>query len=324
MSKILVTGATGFIGRAVCRVLRAAGHTLTGVTRDRSLKRGPENIPLYHITDIGAHTDWSQAVSGADTIVHLAARAHIMRENSADPLAAFRMVNRDGTASLAHAAAAAGVRRLVFLSTAKVNGEASGNKAFDENDTPAPEDAYGISKWEAEKELATISAGTGLETVILRSPLVYGPHVKGNLLSLLKACDKGWPLPLGAINNSRSLVFVDNLASAIAVVASHEQATGKTYLVSDGEDISTPQLVSRLSASLGRRPQIWRVPLWSLALGGALTGKAAAVQRLTGSLVVNSAKIRSELGWRPPFTMEEGLACTADWRREVAPRRTGH
>lgn len=321
MSKILITGATGFVGHAVCRVLRADGHTLTGVTRNQNLNSGPENIPLYHITNIGVHSDWTQAVSGADMIVHLAARVHIMRENSSDPLGVFRTVNRDGTASLARAAAEAGVRRLVFISTAKVNGESSGALPFDENDTPAPEDAYGISKWEAEKELGAIGAATGLETVILRPPLIYGPNVKGNFLSLLKACEKGLPLPFGAINNSRSLLFVDNLASAIAVAVRHKQAADKTYLVSDGEDISTPELVCRLSTALGRQARMVHAPHWCLALGGALTGKVAAIKRLTGSLVVDSTKIRSELGWNPQTTLEDGLARTADWRRRVAGRK---
>ena len=318
MSKVLVTGATGFVGQAVCRILRAEGHTLTGVTRDKTLKRGPENIPLYYISDIGADTDWSQAVSGADMVVHLAARAHIMRESSNDPLAAFRGVNRDGTASLARAAAAAGVRRFVFLSTVKVNGETSGENPFSEDDAPAPEDAYGISKGEAEKELDIIADSTGLETVVLRPPLVYGPHVKGNFLSLLNACEKGWPLPLGAIKNTRSLVFVDNLASAIAVVAEHEKAPGKTYLVSDGEDVSTPELVLRLAKAFGRRPRLWRVPTCCLTLGGSVSGRRAAVQRLTGSLVIDSNRIRSELGWVPPFSMDEGLGQTAHWWRTSA------
>ncbi len=313
MSKILITGATGFVGAAVCRFLREKGHMLSGTTRDGDRRAGPGNVPLYHIPVIGPDTEWSQPVSGADAVIHLAARVHVMKDREADPLAASRHINTEGTRQLAAAAAAAGVKRFIFVSTTKVMGELSGDRPFSENDEAQPEDAYGISKWEAEQVLRNIGRSTAMETVIVRPPLVYGPGVKGNFLSLVKACENGWPLPLGRVENSRSLIYVDNLAGAINICLDHSGAAGQTYFVSDGNDVSTPELIRRIAKALGRQANIINLPLSGLKAAGLLIGKSAAIGRLTGSLTVDSAKIRSETSWTPACSMTEGLKRTAEW-----------
>ena len=213
MAKVLVTGATGFVGREVCRQVREMGHTLTGTTRNTGLRRGPEDIPLYVTPDFSAEMDWSHAVAGADVVIHLAARVHQIDDQASDPLSEYRRVNVEGTKSLATAAVAAGVKRLIFLSSIKANGEKTDGAAYSEEDAPAPVDAYGLSKWEAEQALATIVENSSMELVVLRSPLVYGPNVGGNFAMLAKAVLKKWPFPLGAVINRRSLIYVGNLAA---------------------------------------------------------------------------------------------------------------
>jgi len=237
----------------------------------------------------------------------------VMKDREADPLAASRRVNTEGTRQLAAAAAVAGVKRFILVSTTKVIGELSGDRPFSEIDEAQPVDAYGISKWEAEQVLREIGRSTAMETVILRPPLVYGPGVKGNFLSLLKACEKRWPLPLGEIKNSRSLIYVDNLAGAIGTCLDHSDAAGQTYFVSDGDDVSTPELIRRIAAALGRQANLIKFPLSGLKAAGLLTGKSAAIDRLTGSLAIDGAKIRSEIGWSPACSMTEGLKATAEW-----------
>ncbi len=315
MSKVLITGATGFVGSAVCVMLREKGHMLSGTTRNADMRAGSGNVPLYHVPDIGPGTDWSQPVAGADAVVHLAARVHVMKDRAADPLTAFRLVNTEGTKRLAEAAAAAGVKKFIYISTTKVMGELSGDRPFSGKDVPQPEDAYGISKWEAEQIVGEIGRNTGMETVILRPPLVYGPGVKGNFLSLLKACDRRWPLPLGKVTNQRSLIYVGNLAAAILVCLDQKGAAGRTYFVSDDGDVSTPDLIREISSALERSPNLINLPLAWLKLAGLMTGKSAAVERLTGSLTVDSGPIRTELGWSPAHSMMEGLKVTARWYR---------
>ena len=313
MARILITGASGFVGRAVCKSLRVAGYSLSGTTSKIEQKRGPENIPLYYIPEIGPDTDWSGPVAGADVIIHLAARVHVTRDTSSDPLAEHRRVNRDGTRQLAIAAAAAGVNRLVFISTIKVNGEITTGHPFSEEDTPLPGDPYGISKWEAEQTLLEVSKNTGLEVVILRVPLVYGPYVKGNFLRLIEACSRLRIMPFGAITNQRSLIYVGNLASAIKASLDHSAAVGKTYLVRDGQDMSTPDLVYRISGSLGSKVWLISLPRWLLTGIGVVTGGTGAIARLTGSLQVDSSLIEKDLEWSPPYTIQEGLNETARW-----------
>jgi len=264
------------------------------------------------VGEIDGTTDWREALHGVHAVVHLAARVHVMRDVAADPLAQYRAVNVDGTLNLARQAAAAGVRRFVFISSIKVNGEERA-AAYTEADTPAPEDAYALSKWEAEQGLRQIAAQTGLEVVILRPPLVYGPGVGANFLALMHAVARGIPLPLGAIDNRRSLIFVGNLADAILCCLEHPAAAGKTFLISDGEDVSTPALVRRMAAALGRPARLVALPIPVLRAAAALVGKSALAIRLLDSLTIDGTAIRHTLGWSPPFTLDEGLRETAAW-----------
>jgi nucleoside-diphosphate-sugar epimerase len=317
LSKILITGATGFVGQALCGHLRKSGHTLSGTSRNRSLRAGPENIPLYYVQADQPDADWSHAVTGADAVVHLAARVHVMKDDAADPLAMFRQSNRDATLALARAAEEAGVKRFVFLSSIKVNGEATADKPYSEADTPAPEDTYGVSKWEAEQGLGELTQTSNMEIVILRVPLVYGPAVKGNFLSLLRACAKSRPLPLGGITNRRSLLYVGNLVSAIEAVLDHTGLVSGTFLVSDGEDLSTPALARAISNALGVPSKVFGFPIGLLRFAAMCLGKSAAVDRLAGSLQVDGRKFRSTFGWNPPFTVADGIQATATWFRNA-------
>jgi nucleoside-diphosphate-sugar epimerase len=257
-------------------------------------------------------TGWNHALAGVDTIIHLAARVHIMDDPEADPLIEFRRVNVEGTAQLAREAAKAGVKRLVFISSIKVNGEET-STPYTSDSPPHPSDPYGISKWEAEQALRKIEAESGLEVVVVRPTLVYGPGVKANFLKMMKIISSGIPLPLASIKNKRSLIHVGNLVDALVTCASHPAAAGHTYLVSDGEDASTPELIRRTAKALGVPAWLLPFPVSLMRLAGKLTGRRGAVNRLTGSLTVDSSKIRRELGWVPPFTMEEGLLETAAW-----------
>lgn len=321
MSRILITGATGFVGRGVIRVLRAEGHTLSGTTRQPDRAQGPDGVPLYQVADLPQEANWSRVVAGADAVIHLAARAHMTREEGRAALDLYRATNRDGSRRLAEAAAAAGVRRFIFMSSIKAVTEETFERGVDESDIPAPEDAYGISKWEAEQELKEVAARTGLELVILRPPLVYGPEVRGNLLTLLKACDRGWPLPLAGIDNRRSLVSLANLASAVNLCLFDARAVGRTFFVSDGEDISTAELVRRLAQALGRSPHLVWVPSPILSLAKRLPKIGVKVRRLAGSLQIDSRAIRDQLGWVPPLGLNAGLAEMAAWYRAAHPGR---
>ena len=311
---VLVTGANGFVGRSLCRVLRASGLRVRGAVR--SAIQTVDFEPVV-VGDIGADTPWRAALGEIDVVVHLAARAHVMRDTAPDPQAAFNTVNLHGTSNLAQQARAAGVKRFVFVSSVKVHGESTAERPFSEDQAPQPQDPYAISKWAAEQALAGI-AGSGMELGILRPPLVYGPHVRGNFLALLKAVYGGWPLPLGAIENRRSLIYVDNLADAITRCVSHPAAAGRTFLVSDRQDLSTSELVRMLAASLEVRPRLIGIPPGVLRAAGTLTGRRAAVERLIGSLQLDTSRIASALGWSPPFSVTAGLDATARWYRQAA------
>lgn len=305
--KILVTGASGFIGAAASHALAAAGHqVVAAVRREVAL---PAAVCPVRVAELGPHTDWTEALDGVEAVVHLAARAHVMDETEADPAAVFRRVNRDGTVRLAEEAVAAGVRRLVFVSSIKVNGEATlPGRPFRADDVPAPEDPYGVAKAEAEAALAAIAARTGLELVVVRPSLVHGPGAKGNLAVLAKAVIRGIPLPLGLVDNRRSLVGLSNLADLLRVCVEHPAAPGRTFLVRDGEDVSTPDLIRRIARAMGRPARLLPVPTTLLRLAGTLTGKTAAVTRLLGSLQVDDEPTRTTLSWSPPVSLDHGLA----------------
>lgn len=302
--RILVTGANGFVGRALCRYLAAREHVTVPVVR-----RGSGHAGEIVVGDLCSDTGWGSALTGCDVVVHLAARVHVMRDLAEDPLALYRETNTEATLNLAHQAANAGVKRFVFISTIKVNGEGR-ETPYREIDVPVPEDAYAVSKWEAEQGLRRIAQETGLEVVILRPPLVYGPGVKANFLHLMKTAKKGWPLPLASIHNRRSLLYLGNLIDAIQLCVEHPAAAGQTFLLDDGEAVSTPDLIRAVARAMGRPARLLPVPVGALRLAGSLLGKRAAVERLTGSLFVDSSAIRTRLGWTPPFSMEAGLAAT--------------
>ncbi len=330
------------------------------ITNDQS-STTPE---IVVVGNIDASTDWSEALKGMEAVVHLAARVHIMDDTAEDPLAAFREVNVDGTRRLAEEAAKAGVKRFVFISSIKVNGEETGGMrsavegrksdvrgqwsevgrgrksgrgaevrgrrsedraknqelrtknltaAFSKRDTPNPEDPYGQSKWEAEVELRKIEASTGMQVVILRPPLLYGPGVKANFLKLIQLVDKGIPLPLGSIRNKRSLLSLTNFADLISRCVTDERAAGETFTVCDGDDLSTAELVKRIAKALGKKPHLLPVPEGVIKLAGKLTGKSAQVQRLCSSLQIDSSHVRKTLDWEPPCTMEQELERVSQW-----------
>lgn len=317
MHSVLITGATGFVGRSLCENLLMRRMRVRGTVRIvEPLAPLPTGVEVVPMDSIGPETDWAEALTGVDTVVYLAARVHVMDETARDALALYRQVNVAGTERLAEMAAAAGARRFVFLSSVKVHGEESA-EPYSEESIPAPLDPYGLSKWEAEQALGRIAQKTGLEMVILRPPLVYGPGVKANFLNLMKIVARGIPLPLASIDNRRSLIYLGNLVDAIFTAVTHPRAAGRTYLVSDGEDVSTPELVRRIATALCRSSQLMPVSPALMRLAGRLTGKTAVVDRLLGSLVVDSGKIRQELGWRPPFSMAEGLRTTVQWHNTI-------
>ena len=307
---VLVTGASGFVGEALVRKLAAAGRAVTGVSRHGA------DVNRPGLNCVKRYEDAAPLMAGHACMVHLAARVHVMNDAAQDPLAAFRAANVTLTLNLARQAAAAGLRRFVFISSIKVNGEATlPGQPFTEHDAFAPQDSYGVSKMEAEQGLHQIAAETGLEVVIIRPPLVYGPGVRANFAALIQAVARGVPLPLGAINNRRSLVALDNLLDLIMTCLSHPAAANQTFLVSDGEDLSTPELVRRMARAVGKPARLLPVPLWLLNAGARLLDKQDKLQRLSGSLQLDISKARELLGWQPPITVNEGL------RRTVADNR---
>jgi nucleoside-diphosphate-sugar epimerase len=315
--RILVTGANGFVGAALCRRLQESGFLVRGAVRDQkklSLSRtsGSNDLEWVVLHDQSDEVETKQALQGVGAIVHLAARVHVMADHVSDPLREFRRVNANWTERLARAAISQGVLRFVYLSSIKVNGEQS-VVPFTEEDSPNPLDPYGVSKWEAEQALARISSQTGMETVVVRSPLVYGPGVGGNFLQLLNVLRRGIPLPLASVQNRRSLIYRENLVDALVSCVRDRRAVGQTYLISDGEDLSTPDLVRRLGKALGVTVRLWPVPLSVLRWMGQVAGKQALIDRLLGSLQVNLSKIKLELDWYPPFSVDRGLAETAAW-----------
>lgn len=304
--RVLVTGASGFVGRELAATL----SRLPGI-EVRAAVRGvcsglPPGVEIHRGADLERQPDWSAALGGCEAVVHLAARVHRLHEAGAD--AVYRRVNTEGTLALARQAVAAGARRFVFLSSVKVNGERTEEgRAFGPQDEPRPLDPYGASKAKAEAGLRELADGSGLEVLIVRAPLVYGSGVKANFQRLLEWVHRGWPLPFGAVRNRRSLVSVWNLCDLLGHLATDARARGGTFMVSDGEDLSTPELIRRTARAMGRRVSLWPVPVALLRAAGAASGRSAEVGRLCDSLTVDISATRAQLQWHAPLTVDEGL-----------------
>jgi len=312
-SKIfLVTGGSGFVGRALInRLTLIAGSTVIAPVRNVA-STFPEGVRSIPFTNLDATFNWSEELKDVDCVVHAAARVHVMNDVSADPLAAFREVNVEATLNLARQAAASGTKRFIFISSIKVNGEgAEPGTVYRADDVPAPIDPYGVSKLEAEQGLKELAAVTGMEVVIIRPVLVYGPGVKANFLSMMRWLYRGVPLPFGAVHNQRSLVAIDNLVDLIVTCSDHPAAANQVFLVSDGEDISTTQLLRKLAGALGKPARLLPIPVWLMSGAAALLGQRALSDRILGSLQVDISKNRQLLGWTPPVTLDKALSLTA-------------
>lgn len=317
---VLVTGASGFVGAAVAARLVQLGCPNTRAAVRRAYTQLPLGVEGCVVPTLATDTDWTSALAGIDSVVHAAARVHVMRESQADPLAAFRRVNVEGTLNLARQAAQAGVRRFVFISSIKVNGEATEpGRPFRADDEPAPQDAYGVSKLEAEVGLRALAETTSMEVVMIRPVLVYGPGVRANFQALMSLVNKGVPLPFGRTSNRRSLVALDNLVDLVCTCLEHPAAAHQTFLVSDGEAVSTAGLVRAMATALGKKPRLLDVPLpWMSRVAQAL-GRGSVTQRLFESLEVDIDKNRQLLGWEPSTRMADALLATA--RPYVEARR---
>jgi nucleoside-diphosphate-sugar epimerase len=304
---ILLTGASGFVGKAVLKTAQQRSLEIRPVYRSIDSAKGQPNAVV--VSELDGSAKWSRALQGVDVVIHVAARAHIMREEAFDPLAEYRRVNVEGTLNLARQAAAAGVRRFVFISSIKVNGEATApGRPFTADDAPAPEDAYGLSKAEAEAQLKQVAQETGMEVTIIRPPLIYGPGVKGNFASLISWVRRGLPLPLGGVtHNRRSLVGLDNLIDLIIVCVVHPKASNQTFLISDGEDMSTTELLRKIGKALGKPARLLWVPAGLITFVAGMLGKKTISERLVGSLQVDIHKTCDLLNWKPSVAVDEGL-----------------
>lgn len=308
---ILITGASGFVGGALCRdLLRDPSRIVTEVSRGSRLYASARH---HAIRRLDQSTDWRGAFEAVKVVIHCAARVHVMRDDPAWALSEFRRVNVAGTEMLVKAAAQAGVKRFIFLSSVKAQGEHSlPGQPFRETDSPAPADPYGLSKLEAEAAVRSVASAEGMEFVIIRSPLVYGPGVKANFLSMMKWLDRGVPLPLGAIYNRRSMIALENLVDLIVTCIDHPAAANQVFLVSDGEDLSTTELLQRMGQALGKPVRLLPFPVSLIKASAALVGKREVAQRLCGSLQVDISKTRDLLGWEPPVSVDEAVRRTAE------------
>jgi len=308
MKKILVTGALGFIGQSLCKTLSKSGKSVRGIVRSQnSFSKNPD-IEYVSVGDIVHKKDWKNMLVDIDCIIHCAGRAHIMSETKSDTLKIYRSVNVDVTKRLAEQAAAAGVRRLIFLSSIGVLGlDTNNRKSFLQSDEINPIENYAISKYEAEQALLQISDKTAIETIIIRSPLVYGPSAPGNLARLIKLVSSNIPLPFSRINNKRSMVGIDNLVDLLIRCIDHPDSAGKTFLISDGEDLSTPDLINHIASSMGHKAYLFPVPMFLLKFVSRILGKQREIDRLVGSLKIDSNYTRETLNWMPPVSVTEGI-----------------
>jgi len=319
MTRVLVTGASGFVGRSLCLALADAGYTVRAALRtDRAVPAVVAEKVI--VGEIGRHTDWTAALANVELVIHTAARAHVFGEGATRGNL-YEETNAHGTGRLAEMASTHGIRRLVYLSSVKVNGEETTTHPFTPDDLPHPQDAYGSSKWLGEKLLRDVAMRNKLEFAVLRSPLVYGPGVRANFLRLMNWVDKGFPLPLGAVNNRRSLVSVWNLCDLLIHLLRHPGAAGHTWMASDGEDLSTPQLIRSIGKAMNKRVSLIPVPVALLRLGSLVLGRAAEINRLCGSLVVDIGRTRQDLAWNPVMTVEDALARTVAWYTEERRER---
>lgn len=301
MDKILVTGANGFVGRILCDTLRKKGGDVIAAVRTK------RSAGEFQTGDLSEVTDWTDALAGVKTVIHLAARVHVLNDTAHNPLAAFRAVNVDGTLNLATQAAKSGVKRFVFISSIGVNGAATFAEPFTELSTPRPHSPYAVSKLEAEEGLKDVCRKAGMEFVIVRPPLVYGPGAPGNFATLLKLVHRRFPLPLGSVSNRRSMIALENLVDFITLCADTPAAANQLFLVADGEDVSTPSLIRSLAAGMGVPARLFCVPLWVLDAGARATGKRGMFQQLCGSLQLDTRKATNLLEWKPPATTDEAL-----------------
>ena len=311
MTRVLVTGATGFIGRELCAALARAGFIVRAALRNGSL---PAAHAAEHVIvgDVGAATEWETALRDVAVVIHAAARAHVTSD-AASAAERFLETNARGTQRLAWAAKNSGIRQLIYLSSIKVNGEETRGRPYSASDEPAPQDAYGASKWLGERHVLEVAANSKMTAAIVRPPLVYGPRVKANFLRLLRWVDKERPLPFGAIRNRRSLVSVWNLCDFLIRLLSASNTQNRVWMVSDGEDISTPDLMRLIGACMHRRMRIFPVPAALMRAFGRMVGRAAEVDRLCGSLAVDIEESCEQLRWRPPVALDRGIARTVDW-----------
>lgn len=312
MKNILISGSNGFIGQYLSYSLDNKDNNIIQSYRQFSEEFNSSRNCHFAVGNINSQTQWQSALADVNVIVHLAARVHVMKEAEADPLMAFREVNTDGTLNLAKQAIKAGVKRFIYLSSIKVNGEETANSSFYADDEPNPQDPYAVSKFEAEQKLLALSQETGLEVVIIRPPLVYGPNVKGNFNRLINLVEKSIPLPLAGIKNSRSLVNIQNLCSFIEVCVTHPKAADEIFLVSDGQDLSTSELVEKIAQALDKKSRLFYLPKGVIKLFAGLIERQAEFERLFGSLQVDIEKNRELLGWEPVITMDEQLKKTAE------------
>lgn len=304
---MLVTGATGFVGSQLLQQLaNDSAYSLRAAVRDKA-EGLPAGVSDYRVGDIDADTNWHEALADCKTVIHTAARAHIMNDSAKDPLFEFRRVNVEGTLNLARQAIEAGVKRFIFISSIKVNGEGEANRVYRYDDPAAPEDDYGLSKWEAEQGLKALCSNSDMELVVIRPTLIYGPGVKGNLALLAKAIDKGMPLPLGSIKNQRDMLSLNNLIDLIKTCIEHPAAAGQVFLCCDNEPVSTPQLIKLMARGREKNARLWLAPVFVLSLLATLTGRQSMLKRLSSDFRIDIQHTMSTLDWTPPFSVAESM-----------------